>query len=151
MQVNVVHEFLIPCVEHTDEAELALDAPLRITSKDLQRFLDGCKQQSQHNAFIDHDQGIEFVRYGEDRVKIGTGQQLCLPVIEPFLLDQRLALGTVSVSAGVVSVTGVPAVITRFDMSAQCCGSTELDALHYLVLLSVDHVLVPVLVAISSK
>ena len=43
------------------------------------------------------------------------------------------------------------AVITRFDMSAECCGAAYLDALHYLVLLSIDHVLIPVLFAISSE
>ena len=40
------------------------------------------------------------------------------------------------------------AVITRLDMSAQCCGATEFDAFHYLVLLAVDPVLIPILLAI---
>ena len=69
-------------------------------------------------------------------MEIGTWQELCFPIIEPFLLDHCLAFGTVSVPAGVVGVSGMAAEITRFDMAAQCGGAAYLDAPHDLVLLS---------------
>ena len=84
-------------------------------------------------------------------MEIGTGEQLCLPVREPFLLDNCLAFGTVPVPAGVVGFSRVAAPITRFDMATQRRGPAYLNALHDLVLLSGEYVLIPVPVSISSE
>ena len=84
-------------------------------------------------------------------MEIGTGQQLCVPIIEPFLLDHCLAFGTVSVPAGVVGVLGITALVARFNMSAECCGAAYFNTFHYLVLLSRQHVLIPVLRSIAVE
>ncbi len=70
MQVKVVHELLVPCVEHGDEAELATETPLWIAGKDLQCFFDCSKQECQHYLLICQNKRVEFVGYGEDVVKI---------------------------------------------------------------------------------
>ena len=84
-------------------------------------------------------------------MEIGTGQQLCVPIIEPFLLNHCLAFGTVSVPAGVVGVSGMAAPVTGLDMAAQGRSPAYLDTLHDFVLLSRQYVLIPVLHPISSE
>ena len=81
---------------------------------------------------------------------VGTGQQLCVPIIEPFLLDHCLAFGTVSVPAGVAGVSRMAAPIARFDMAAERGGTAYLDAPHDLALLSGEYVLIPVLHPLSA-
>jgi hypothetical protein len=43
------------------------------------------------------------------------------------------------------------AMITRFDMSAECCRTAYFNALHYLVLLTGDYVFLSVPVAILRE
>lgn len=55
------------------------------------------------------------------------------------------------VPTGVVCILRMAAVITRFDMSAECCRTAYFNVFHYLVLLTGDYVLVPILVAILRE
>ena len=61
MKVEVIHELLIPCVKYTDEAKLADEPPLRITSKNLQGLFGCGEKHCHHYVHIDEDKRVEFM------------------------------------------------------------------------------------------
>jgi hypothetical protein len=67
-------------------------------------------------------------------MEVSAGQELRLPVVEPFFFDQCLAFRAVPVPAGVVGDTLKTAFIALFDMTAQGCGPAMLYMAHYFTL-----------------
>jgi hypothetical protein len=63
----------------------------------------------------------------EDHVEVGDGKQLALPFFQPGSASHCLALGTVSVAAGIVLNPLVPAVVALLQMATQRCS----PAIHY--------------------
>ena len=58
------------------------------------------------------------MRQGEDQVKVSTGQEFRLAVVEPLLFGHGLALGTMPVPAGIIGDALKAAGIATFDMTA---------------------------------
>ena len=72
------------------------------------------------------------MRKCENHMVIGNWQQLLQPVIHPFDLLGKLALGTVTVATRVVGVFNIAAYIVGapLDMPAQCAGTAISDGPH---------------------
>ena len=58
MEMEMIHEFLRPGVEHGNETELALKVPPRVFCKYLKRFLDCGKKDVEGNFFVAEYKGI---------------------------------------------------------------------------------------------
>ena len=58
------------------------------------------------------------MRQGEDQVKVSTGQEFRLAVVEPLLFGHGLALGTVPIPTGVIGDVLETAGIASLDMTA---------------------------------
>ena len=99
MEVEVIHKFLRPGVEHGNEPQSALKVPLGILGKGGKCFIDCGKETVQGDSFVAEDNRIQLMREGEDQVKVAAGKEFGLAVVEPLFFDQGLALGTVSVPA----------------------------------------------------
>ncbi len=63
---------------------------------------DRIEQEGQQGFFIAEDEGVELVGESEHQMEGTRGQELGLLFFEPLGLGQRLTLGTVAVTAGVV-------------------------------------------------
>ena len=75
---------------------------------------------------------------GEDEVEISHGQQFRLARLQPCFCGTGLALGAVTVAAGVVSDVFVRAVLTAGHMAAERRGAAALDRAHHLHLIKAD-------------
>src|SRR5271165_5265000 len=65
---------------------------------------------------------------------VGNRQQFGLPIGQPFLGGNGLALGAVAVAAGVVGNPHMRAVLAALDVAAESLGATALDGRHDLQL-----------------
>jgi hypothetical protein len=85
-------------------------------------------------------------------MKISAGQEFGLTPLQPLRSGQGLALGTMPISARVVCIPFVAALITSFQMTAQRRGATQFDrAQHSLLLLGQrSSMCVPNLVAVRA-
>jgi len=63
-------------------------------------------------------------------VKILGVQEFGLAILEPLSPSQRLAFGTMSIGAGVVSITLMTALITLLQMAAENSCPADLDRGH---------------------
>ena len=134
MHVRMMHQVLTPRVEHHQTTDLCSQM-LRIGGN-LQQSL-GCrtKQDAVDHTFVLKCQRSQFVRQREDHVEVRYGKQFALPLLQPDSTSHRLALGTVSVAAGVVLNPLVTTVAALLDMSTQlCCPATDHRAQHLTLL-----------------
>jgi hypothetical protein len=130
MQVEMVHDFLIPGMENSNEPKLALKPPLRITSEHLKCFFDSRKQHREHNPLICKNKRIQFMRQGEYIMKVRTWQEFCLPGTQPFFFYKRLALRAVSIPTRVVGILFKAAVVTGFYVSTKHCCPARFYVVH---------------------
>ena len=70
---------------------------------------------------------VEGVGQREDHVEVRDGQELRAARVDPARLRQGLALGTVSVAAGVVDGPRGPAAVAALEMTAEGRGATAFD------------------------
>jgi len=96
----MIFESLIPGMQDGDDP----DGSLQTGAAKLQQGpTDGFKEQAQENLFVGEDQTVENVRQGKHQMEVSYGQKLRGLLIKPLGLGQRLAFGTVAVTAGVIS------------------------------------------------
>ena len=118
-------QVLPPGVENADHADFC--SQVFGISRDLQQSLRaGSEQQVVEQTRVFQGQHIEFVRHGEDHVKVAGGEDLSFPCRDPVLAGFRLALGAMTVSAGVIRDGFVSALQTGIDVSAQRCRAAAL-------------------------
>ena len=100
VQVGMVLQGLTPGVQHRDEADLGAEVS-RVGRDGAQRRGRAAEQDVVDGALVlQGDRGDGFGE-GEDDVEVRHGQQVGLAGLQPQGAGQRLALGTVAVSAGV--------------------------------------------------
>jgi hypothetical protein len=138
-------------MKDTDEPDLTLDFPLGITGKCLQCLAHSRKQVVQHDFWVTQYNGIQFMRNGENHMKIITGQQVGLPVIEPFFLNHSLALWAVPVSAGIVGYSFKIALITLLNMPPKVSRTANFNFMHYFELFVWQIILFSICFAVNTK
>ena len=151
MDMKMIDQGLAPSVEDGQDAGPAFQFPLRIGGKDEQGLLDRCKQPGQHPAAVGRYQRVEQVGHGKDHVKVTAGQQLGPTVVQPLLSGQGLALGTVSVAAGVVAVSDRSAVVAGLLVTAKARGPAGRDRGHDLAPVTVHGMGLPILFAMQPE
>ena len=89
------------------------------------------KSSIKHN-WVDQYNGIKFMGYGKDHMKIIEGQQICPSIIEPSFFNHCLTFGTVPVPAGVIGNSFKTAMVTLLNMAAKLSSTTNLNLVHDL-------------------
>ena len=116
VQMKMIFEGLVPGVQHGDDPKGSLKTSL---AKLQQRFTDGFKQKTQANLFVGQDQPVKFMGQGKHQMEVPHRQKLRGLFLQPPGFGQRLAFGTVAVTAGVISRALKAARIAAIQMSAQ--------------------------------
>ena len=125
----MVLELLIPGVQHRDETDLSAQTPL---AKLKQCFADGFKEQAEENLFVGENQAVEKVRQGEDQMEVSHRQKLSGLLLKPLGLGQRLALGAVAVTAGVISRVLKATSVALLEMTSQLLSAADRNGAHDL-------------------
>ena len=94
-------QILSPGMQNAEHADLGTQM-LGIARHLEGRLCAGRKQQIVKQARVFQRQHVEFVRHGEDHVKVTSGQQFLFARGEPALAGLGLALRAMPVTAGVI-------------------------------------------------
>ena len=121
VNVGVIPEQLIPGVENGDQA--GSGAKIRPAHID-DRFGGGLEQEGIRRTWVLQEERNQAVRKGEDHMKVGNRKQVVHLRFNPKRLIQALALGTMSIAAGVIGGILAPAVIASLQVPTQGRGAT---------------------------
>lgn len=126
-----------PTVQHGRDADARVE--MTWVGGDREHGLRRSSEQQvvDHRLVVEGDVG-DLGGDGEDDVEIADRQQVGLAGGEPLARRGALALGTVPVPAAVIGDADMAAVLTAFDMTAECCGTAGLDRRHHLQLGQTD-------------
>jgi hypothetical protein len=109
-------------VEHTEHGDGATDIA-GISGKAHEGRGSRPDENGVENPLMGAEEPMELLRHGKDEMKVGNSKKLSPPLIEPLFGIAPVALGTASVSAGMVGVTPQPAVVADGKMAAQGLGA----------------------------
>src|SRR5713101_2676087 len=123
MHMRMKSEFLIPGVQHAEEADLRAEVP-GIAGDFQKGFRTGAKQKIVDDLLILQSQWGERTRQGEDHMHVAGWQKLLSTGGDPPFPSSGLTLRAVLVSAGVVGDGPMPAAGALIEMPAQGGGAT---------------------------
>ena len=119
MDVRVEVQFPCPGVEHHRQAQRGIEAR---SPQFLEQFTDGMEQRGVDLYRVPPRQGAQFRRRRRHHMEVPHGQDPLGPCVDPLLLSQGLALGTVAVPAGVVDRVFPPAAGADLQVAAEGGG-----------------------------
>ena len=101
MHMRVMFEFLIPGVEHTEEADLGVEM-----SGIASHFEEGCgtglQQEMVQEFLVLQGERRQFMREGKDNMDVARGEKFLTTRFEPTVAGVGLTLRAVPVAAAVV-------------------------------------------------
>ncbi len=124
-------ELLVPGMQDGDKAGFAAEI---ILAEGQKCPGGGIEEDFQEKPLIGKNKGVEFMRQSEDRMKITDGQYFRLAGLQPAGLVKALALGAMTIPAGVVGRPLKAAAIAFFEMTAERGSAAALDSAHDLEL-----------------
>jgi hypothetical protein len=134
MNVRMVEKTLRPRVKHGGEADPGSKVlgVLRNLGKRL-----GCSGEEEvvRKARVGQEDGMEFLRDGEDDVMIFNGEDILLAGLDPSGLVETPTFGAVAIPAGVVPDLRIPAGVADLDMAPERRGAAARDRAHSPLLL----------------
>ena len=106
MDMRMMLQFLVPGVEHAEEANLGAQMP-GMASDFEQSLSAGTEQQIVEDLLVLQRQGGQKMRKGKDHVHVTGGQEFLPARLQPAVAGLGLTLGTVPISAsnGELSIT----------------------------------------------
>jgi hypothetical protein len=116
-------------VQHRDHTDLPAQAS---AAKIKERFTYSFKEIISQNLFVGQYQSIEFVRQREYQMEVFHRQEFGLLFIQPLYLGQRLALGAVPITAGVIGGALIAAGVTLLYVTSQGRCTAAFYGLHDL-------------------
>src|SRR5450755_4216302 len=127
MHVRVMFEFLIPSVEHTEEADLGAEM-FGIASDFEESCGTGLQQEMVQEFFVLQGERCQFMRQGKDNMDVARGEKLLTTRLEPTRSSVGLTLRAVPVAATVVRDSRTVATgDALIEMPAQGGGATARD------------------------
>jgi len=105
----MVPQFLVPCVEDLDDAGLGAEV-LLVRGQLQERFGTASVEEAVEKVLVAVNERVQFMREGEDHMEIGGVNNLGPALVHPDFLKYGLAVGAVSVAAGIVVEVHVPAL-----------------------------------------
>jgi hypothetical protein len=139
MQVRVVQQVLTPGLEHGKKAN-ARPQMWPVGSEGEQSLGHGAKQESIEPTLILQTQVSEGLGNSEHHVAVRYGQQLLGLLGQPAIASRRLALGAVTITAGVESDHPMSAGVALLYPSAQGGGAAGAEVMKSFPLGSRDGV-----------
>src|SRR5271157_698303 len=116
MQMDMVPESLIPCVQYGCKAKRAS----KVIAAELKKgFRDSLEQDRGDRFPVTEGNRIQFMWQSKDIVEVWHRQKLSLTVFKPLCLCQALTLWAVTVAAGVVCVLLESALVALLHMTAE--------------------------------
>lgn len=116
MNMRVQAQILSPGMQYRYHSRLRMQLCVRELSY---CFPCACKQQVVKICRMVKKQAIECIRYCKNNMKVWDRKQILLAVFHPCFSLSVLALGTMTVTARVVTDTDMTALIAFINMSAQ--------------------------------
>jgi hypothetical protein len=134
VNVGMVEKKLRPRVKHGGEADTGSEVlgVLRNLGKSL-----GCSAEEEvvRDAWIGEEDGVEFLRDGEDDVMIFDGEDILLACLDPSGLVETPTFGAVAITAGVIPDLRMPAGVADLDVAPECRRAAARDRAHRPLLL----------------
>ena len=130
MPMRMMDEGLAPGVEHGDEADLRAKMP-RVGGDGVEGLGRRLKQDVVNGCFVVTRERSDRLGDGEDDVEVFAVEQFGRALLDPRGAGERLALGTVAITAGVVGDALVSARVTRLDMSTASGRAARFDGGHH--------------------
>ena len=120
---------LAPALQDGGEANLGTEAGSRHFTQGF-----GCspEQKAVYFFLVTQYQRVQYMRYSKYNVEVLGRQQVGFACFKPPGLHQRLALGTVPVTTGVVGVLPVTAQVARENVPVEQFGSAGTNIPHHL-------------------
>src|SRR5450759_919239 len=116
MDMRVQAKVLSPCMQYGYHTRFFMKLCVRKLSYCFPRTV---KQQVVKICRMLNKQTIEFIWYCKNNMKVWDRKQILLTVFHPCFALSVLALGTMTVTARVVTDTDMTTLITFINMSAQ--------------------------------
>jgi hypothetical protein len=139
MDMGVQSEFLIPGVQHTEEADLR--AQVSGVARNFQkRFRTGAKQQAIDDLLVLQRQGCQMRRKCEDHVHVVGREKFPATCSDPSFPRRGLTLRAVPIAARVVRDGAMPAAGALVEMTAQCGGTTPRNGQQHFDMLPTEPV-----------
>src|SRR5258708_37961703 len=124
VHVRVLFEFLIPGVEHTEEADLGAEM-FGIASDCEESCGTGLQQEMVQEFLVLQGERRQFMRQGKDNMDVARGEKLLTTRLEPTSTGVGLTLRAVPVAAaGVRDGRTVATGDALIEMPAQGGGAT---------------------------
>lgn len=144
----MIHEVLSPRMEDGNHADTDAQALLC----QLHEGLRGClEEDSVDRPLVSQGKGVEWFGNGEDHMEVRNGEKLFPSCLKPLFFGEELALGTVSVPAGIVRYPYVPALFAFVDVSTESACSANLDGVHGAELVEGKAMGQPVRVTVAAE
>ena len=134
MNMRVEHEVLPPCVQDGGTSDLRAEE-LFVGREFEKRLCRRSEKQRVNGALVLICQGMQFLRDGENHVKIACIEKVEALILNPAFLGKELTLGTVPVAARIVGRLGVSAGRANVRMNAHSLRSAIGDIMEDLFLL----------------
>ena len=128
VDMRMIHKVLSPGVENADKPYACAEM-LRIIRECHKCLRDRTEQDVIHDPLVHDNQGIQLRRYGKDYMEVLNGQKIFASGLNPLLLLQGLALGTMPVPAGVVGYIRMAAAVL-IPMSAKSSSPAYFNGVH---------------------
>jgi len=127
MDMGMKFDFLIPGVQHAEEAEVG--AEMSGSAGDFEQgFGTGAEQQAIEELAVLPRQGCQLVREGEDDMDVGRREKFLAPGLEPTVAGVGLTLRAMAIATAVIGDGGaVSTAGALIDMAAEGGGATARD------------------------
>jgi len=143
-------QVLTPAMQYREETDFHPQT-FGVAGDGKERLSGGAEEDVVDDFFVvEGDVGDGFGER-EDHMEVLHGQQLGLPLLQPFGAGDSLALGAMAVTAGAVLNVGVLAVVAPFDSTAQRGRAASLNGLHQAMLVQGQWMSLPVGGAVLPK
>jgi hypothetical protein len=130
MQMGMILQVLSPGVKYSKKADFCAKMSC-VSSNSLEGLGGSTKENIVDYFFVLIRDGCDFMGHGKHNVKVWDWKEFGLPIFKPVCAGKRLALGAVSVSAGVIGGALVAAGITVIHVAAKGGCTTALNGIHH--------------------
>src|SRR5216684_3383183 len=137
MDMRVKLEFLIPGVQHAEEADLGAEM-LRVTSDFEKRLRTGAKQKIVDDLLVLQSEWCQLARQREDNMHIARREKLLATRRKPAVASTRLTLRAVPVAARIVGDGAMSAAGAFIEMPAERGGATPRNGQQHFDMLPSD-------------
>jgi hypothetical protein len=137
MYMRVKFEFLIPRVQHAEEANFCAKM-FGIAGNFEECFCTGAEQEIVDDLLVLQDQRSQMTRKREYNMDVLRRKKFSATLFQPTFASSCLTLRAVAISTGVVGDSAMPAASAFIEMPAECGGTTARNGQEHFDMLPGD-------------